>query len=245
MAKSRPLSLREYLQRTRSKSFSIIVIVALLVVYEIGLIITDEPNRNAADLLLKDGLTWLGPHGIQIFHGGLLLLFLGAVAYYLHRSRSILRYFPPFLAECTVYALLLSPAILLVARPYLAPFSTSGALLDVGAGVYEEIVFRLILLRGCVFLLGLDPYCAFFDESESKGRAFVSASTTLLIPVLLSATAFAVYHHIGPGGDPWEWPLLVFRFVAGLLLAQLFFMRGLAVCVYAHAIYDLVLHFTL
>ncbi len=245
MTKRHPLTLKEYLVRTRGKSFTVIAVVSLLVVYEAGLLITKEPRRNAADAILKRALAWLGPHGIDGFHGLLLFLFLAAVFYYWRRSRSISRYFLPFLAESMVYAALLSPAVFLVARPFLAPSASSDALLDLGAGVYEEILFRLLLLRGLSFVFGLDPYTAFFDEDEAHKTSFLHASATVLPAVLISALAFAAYHHWGAGGDPWLWPLFWFRFVAGLFLAQLFFVRGLAVCVYAHAIYDLMLHFAL
>jgi hypothetical protein len=245
MTNRSPLTLKEYLTRTRSKGFSIITVLALLAVYETGLVITEEPRRNAADVLLKDAFAWLGPHGLQIFHGLLVVLFFGAFFYYLKRSRSVLRYFLPFLAESTIYAVLLSPAILFVARPYLAPSAAGHALLDIGAGVYEEILFRLFILRGCVFILGVDPFVAFFDDGASTRKSFISASSSLILPILISATTFAAYHHIGPFGDPWLWPLFLFRFIAGLFLAQLFFLRGLAVCVYAHAIYDLLIHFAI
>lgn len=238
-----PLTLREYLIRTRSKGFCIITIVGLLALYEAGLVITDEPHRNAADVLLKDAFAWFGPLGVQVFHGSLVVLFFGAFFYYLMRSRSVLRYFLPFLAESMIYAVLLSPAVLFVAKPYLASSPAGHAILDIGAGVYEEILFRLLILRGFTLILGIDPFVAFFDDQGSARKSMISFSSSLVIPILVSALTFAAYHHIGPYGDPLLWPLFIFRFIAGLLLAQLFFLRGLAVCVYAHAMYDLLVHF--
>ena len=42
----------------------------------------------------------------------------------------------------------------------------------------------------------------------------------------------------GPGGEPWLGTALLFRFLAGILLGVVFVARGLAVCAWLHAVYD-------
>ena len=159
---------------------------------------------------------------------------------YWSRSRSVVRYLVPFVAECSLYALVLSPAVLFVTNPTLAA-PGGDLLLDIGAGVYEEILFRFLILRGLTFVFGIDPYVAFFDEGPEKPQASMQTAAALILPVLVSSLSFAAYHHVGAGADPWEWSLFLFRFVAGLFLAMLYFLRGLGVCVYTHAFYDLML----
>ena len=244
MSRSLPLTWREYLLRTRGRRFNVMAVVALLAVYEVGLFVLAEPRRNGADVILKHLLSYAGPHAVDAFHGFLLLLFVLAFAHHARRSRSLVRYFPPFIAECSAYAMLLSPAILFLANPGLARPHPNSLLLDVGAGVYEELLFRLLLLRGMVFLMGVDPYVAFAGDEEQSAESTLQLTWAVLIPVVVSSLAFAAYHHAGVGGDPWVWSLFSFRFIAGLLLAQLFFVRGLAVCVYTHAIYDILVHFS-
>ena len=61
--------------------------------------------------------------------------------------------------------------------------------------------------------------------------------------VLLSAVAFSWFHHVGPGAEPPELQIFTFRAVAGAALGALFVLRGFAVVVYAHAVYDV--HFYL
>src|SRR6185295_6669818 len=99
------------------------------------------------------------------------------------------------------------------------------AVMSIGAGVYEETVFRLALLSGIAALLekviGLGRWIA-------VGVAFV-----------VSALLFSAMHHIPPYGDPLHLGVFTFRFLAGMCFAALFWFRGFAVAVYTHALYDL------
>jgi membrane protease YdiL (CAAX protease family) len=101
------------------------------------------------------------------------------------------------------------------------------AVLAVGAGVYEELVFRLLLMRGTLWLL-----------QRVAGMHGVAAGA---VAVATSSLIFALFHHVGPGAEPFTPEAFTFRSLAGLLLAGLFAFRGLAVAVYAHAFYDLLL----
>jgi membrane protease YdiL (CAAX protease family) len=95
----------------------------------------------------------------------------------------------------------------------------------VGAGLWEEIVFRLLLLGGIAFVLA---------RTTSLGPP-----GTLSIAIVASALAFAAYHHMGNLGEPFEVSRFAFRAVAGTILGILFAFRGLAVVVYMHVFYDL------
>jgi len=97
--------------------------------------------------------------------------------------------------------------------------------MSVGAGVYEETVFRLGLLTGLAVL---------FDKVVGLGR-FVAVS----LAFLLSSLAFSAMHHIPPYGDPLGLGIFTFRTLAGLFFAALFRFRGYAVAVYTHALYDI------
>src|SRR5262249_13360795 len=92
-----------------------------------------------------------------------------------------------------------------------------------GAGVHEELVFRLGLLAGLVALLrGL-------DRRATIALAFVGSSVL-----------FAAAHHVGPMGEVFTWHTFAFRSLAGLAFACIFWFRSLAHAVYAHVLYDLV-----
>lgn len=94
----------------------------------------------------------------------------------------------------------------------------------VGAGVYEELLFRLLLLPlayGLFRLLRCGP----------RGAA--------LLGVVSSSLLFALCHHLGPHGEVPAVAPFLFRTGAGCVLAALFWWRGFGVAVGAHAAYDL------
>jgi membrane protease YdiL (CAAX protease family) len=93
----------------------------------------------------------------------------------------------------------------------------------VGAGIYEEMLFRLVLYSGLVGAL-----------------RFLRTPTLLGIPLAaaVSATVFAAAHHIGPYGEPFDDYAFLFRTLAGLYFAGLYQFRGFGIAVGAHACYD-------
>ena len=93
----------------------------------------------------------------------------------------------------------------------------------VGAGIYEETMFRLFLLPLCygLFRLGQLP----------PRRAAI-------LGILASSLAFSLAHYIGPGADKLQLFTFTFRVMAGAFFAILFVTRGFGVTVGCHALYD-------
>ncbi|QDT18109.1 CPBP family intramembrane glutamic endopeptidase [Alienimonas californiensis] len=106
-----------------------------------------------------------------------------------------------------------------------APRSAAANLVGaIGAGVYEELLFRLALLPlayGLFRLLRCGP---------GGAAALAVVSSSLL---------FALCHHLGPHGEAPTLAPFLFRAGAGGVLAALFWWRGFGVAVGAHAAYDL------
>lgn len=98
--------------------------------------------------------------------------------------------------------------------------------LSLGAGIYEELLFRLILITAIHFIL--------VDLMKfSHGVGFVVAA-------IVSALAFALYHDVShPLGNTNLRKFLFFA-TAGLFFAGLFIMRGFGIAVGTHALYDVV-----
>src|SRR6185295_12306254 len=97
-------------------------------------------------------------------------------------------------------------------------------LMSIGAGVHEELVFRLGLCAGGAALLRL---------------AGVRHWLAMALAFLLSSAAFSAVHHLGALGDPWSFGVFTYRMLAGLIFCSLFYFRSLATAVYAHALYDI------
>jgi membrane protease YdiL (CAAX protease family) len=219
-----------YFELTRGVTVSFAYLLPLLAVYEVGVWLTDLDLRNAAELSLKQFAGVLGAYAIWAQR----LVFAGTIvvaARLARRNVPAIRLYPLFLLEATLLALLLGPLISLIVRGVGLhpgePAVTLGqrVLLSIGAGVYEELVFRFLLLAGGFALLHR-------VLSVPRGAAFT-------IALLISALLFSAYHHAGPYGEPFRWVAFVFRAAAGLLLGLLFAGRGLALCAYLHAFYDI------
>ena len=97
--------------------------------------------------------------------------------------------------------------------------------MSLGAGVYEETVFRLGIMTGVAVLL----------EKVAGLRRFIAVTLALLV----SAVLFSAMHHIPPYGDPLHLGVFLFRVLAGIFFGLIFWYRGFAVAVYTHALYDI------
>ncbi len=187
------------------------------------------PNGAEAIVLWVFGS--MGDVGLPLLRATAGALVLGSGFLLLKRRVPVVKVCLMVVLEGLLWGSLVGPLGLLFARR-LAP----GLPLDweatlfrsIGAGLYEELLFRLFLLS-LLYLLFSRAF-AFHDLPRilAMGAA-----------VLLSGFLFALAHHLGPGGDPLEGRVLLFRFVMGVLLGILFVARGFGVVVYTHAWYDL------
>ena len=102
----------------------------------------------------------------------------------------------------------------------------------VGAGIYEELVFRLILI--CLLMM-------FFQDLIG-----LSHSNAIVSSVLISAALFSAHHHIivldGQIGRSaaFNWTEFSFRTMAGVYFAALFALRGFGITAGTHAFYDII-----
>ncbi len=219
---------------------SLVLVFPLFVIYQIGVLFT-LPLLNGADFLTvflfrKVGLSTTAYLG---YTAVVTVLFAIAVAMLRRKQRFDPGLIVPVLIESAIYALTMGSVIILVMTkvfgisPQLAGggglIASQGlatrAVMSIGAGVYEETVFRLGLVGGIVALLhkvfGLHRWLA------------------LVTAFVLSSLLFSAMHHIPPYGDPLHLGIFTFRFLAGLCFALIFWTRGFAVAVYTHALYDL------
>ena len=177
-----------------------------------------------------------------------VLVFAGLLAafFWLNRSERVrARYFPYVLLESGVYAFffgsivlsLIDAARLLMAATWL-PGSVGtmaeNVVLSIGAGVYEEILFRLLLLGGLYYVL-----------HKAWG---MNAALAAGIAVVVSSVAFSACHHIQIDiwngfdirwSEQFTWDAFSYRLISGGVFSLIFVARGLAVAAYTHAFYDI------
>jgi membrane protease YdiL (CAAX protease family) len=99
--------------------------------------------------------------------------------------------------------------------------------LGVGAGVYEELVFRLILIS-VLLMIGAD--LLHFDRKN-----------VVIFAIAASSLLFAAHHHRPFGADAFDPVRFIFRTGAGAYLAAIFWYRGYALAAGCHAAYNVAL----
>ncbi|MGD0835250.1 MAG: hypothetical protein ABSB49_01235 [Polyangia bacterium] len=216
---------------------SLILVFPLFLIYQIGVLFT-LPMLNGADFVTTLLFTSLGLtlKGYLLFLAAVVTLFALAVALLQRRQHFNGQIFVPVILESIIYALTMGSLIVLVMTRLLG-FSPSLVLglpgqgiatrivMSLGAGVYEETVFRLGLLGGSVAslekVLGMNRWAA------------------LISGFLLSSAMFSFVHYLPPMGDAFTLGSFTYRLLAGVVFGLLFKLRGLAVAVYTHAFYDI------
>jgi membrane protease YdiL (CAAX protease family) len=104
--------------------------------------------------------------------------------------------------------------------------------LSLGAGLYEELVFRVVLVGGLFWLFST------FRGKDSGENGWKSASPAYLLAAVTGAAIFSAVHYVGALGDPFTLSSFTFRFLFGLALNGLFLARGFGIAAWTHAIYD-------
>jgi len=212
---------------------SLLFVFPLFLIYEVG--VAFAPAMNGVDFVSRTLFAAVGHdrRNYLAVHLGLAILFLVVLALLRRRHAFYSRRFPPMLLESAIYALTLGSLIVFVMRnllgiePSLAVGSDGAAqslLLSLGAGVHEELVFRLGLCAGSAAVLRLFG---------------VRHPVAVALAFLVSAALFSAAHHLGPAGDPWSLHVFLYRTLAGMIFASIFYWRSLAHAVYTHALYDI------
>lgn len=235
--------MRAYWRLSRAPRYSLLFVFPLLLLYEILAFALSHDAitgvRNGADVLLKSVFISLGGRdGLIVF--GILLVGSGAWLVWRdwRRSGGRLRasIFGLMLVESIVYALLFGmvvgslTALLLGWLPRLsigplAQFSLATQLMiSLGAGIYEELLFRVLLVSGLAMM---------------ARRLFGWGATgSGIFATIVGALVFSAFHYIGPYGDQFTAGSFVFRAIAGVLFSALYLLRGFGIAAWTHALYD-------
>ncbi len=228
------MMMRPYWQASRAPRYSLLFALPLLIIYQIlAALAPVGPGgmsvRNGADVILQSVFLRLaGAWGPRLF----LLCLIGVGAWLIARD---VRSHPGKLTPSVLGAMLLESVCLSLVfgvvvgtltaallgtppPPMALDFSAERLshwtmlMLSLGAGIYEELLFRVVLV-------GLLAWAA------NK----------------LLALIFSAFHYIGPYGDRLEVYSFVFRTIAGLFFSGLYLLRGFGITAWTHALYDVFL----
>jgi hypothetical protein len=100
-------------------------------------------------------------------------------------------------------------------------------MVSLGAGIYEELLFRVLIVSGLAAL-----------ARRSFGWGPRPAG---MFAVAVGALLFSAFHYIGPYGDPFALGSFMFRLIAGVLFSAMYLLRGFGITAWTHALYDVFL----
>jgi hypothetical protein len=223
----------------------LVFLLPLIVAYEVclALVLPAADGRHVStveahrSLLLFFGSFGIAPNG-GLYLGGAVIVVVLLVWHVLARER--------WKVDGGVLALMAVEAIFLVipllvlsrlsaearsvlANPGPSSFAEMGLwsqmAISVGAGLYEELMFRMVLIA-LVHTLLVDV---------GKTSQLVGTS----VAILVSAAAFALYHDLRDDlGGGVSTRKVVFYLLAGLYFGAVYAFRGFGLVVAAHALYD-------
>lgn len=229
---------KSYLQNTHNLLYSFLLSLPLFLIYE-ALILISQPEgdqiiRISVDVWIKTLFAYLG---VNVLSFTLLIVAIAGL-FILYKERERLKslkfaYFPMLLLEATVYAIvvaavsstLVSSVVNIINSDPISTLSTTQKIaLSLGAGLYEELFFRVLLVSLFTLL---------FTKFFGKKWAGVTAS------IVLAAMLFSAVHYMGSMGDAFSLSSFLFRFVFGLLLNAIYVWRGFGMAAWTHAVYDI------
>jgi len=243
---SRRRSASAYWRLSQRPLASLALLAPLMVIYEAGtLALGPDAIRNGADAVLRQILTLFGATNYFVLP---VALVAWLVAWH-HVRRDPWEVKPAVLGLMYLEAALWAGALLGVGNLFSAVWPLSlrlpatAALLATagpqeelapklvaycGAGLYEELLFRAILLTALTHVLR--------PLIKREGVAVIVAAAA-------SSFLFAAAHHqpFSAWGDPFDAGVFTYRMVAGVFFAAVYLKRGLGVTAAAHAGYDLLL----
>lgn len=237
---------RDYLAYTAAPVQAAALTLPLLLLYGLGVLVVPEAG-NGVDVIsvaLSAALSNLGPDrvwGYLGFYGLLAAIDVGLIIWLSRQNRLSVRYFWPLLFESGLYAGLvgivasqLTADVTRMLGAHVVPLSSgqggqqfgvvSGLIVSAGAGLHEELVFRLGGIAGVARLW--------------LGKEWLKPSVRLLLVMLGSSVVFSAVHHLV---EPFTLQAFVFRTFAGLLFGSLFLARGFAVAAWTHFLYDVLI----
>jgi len=225
-----------YFAQSRSLALSFVLIAPLLFIYELALVYSSARPGGAGGFLREIFHAAFRSRAGMVLNIVVVLLLLVAIFVLAKRGGLRLNLVIPMVIESVVWAGALVLLCMFVCQRLtdvllsLDSEAVQGVIRSIGAGIYEEILFRLIL-TSLLYLIGLK----LFNERAGYAAAFA---------VTLSAAVFALCHVMAPGAVPLTHPRgqlnLLFYFASGLFFSVLYTYRGLGVAAYTHVIYDIV-----
>jgi hypothetical protein len=235
-----------YWKASRAHRYSLVFALPLLVIYEaLAALLAHDPSvngvRNGADVVLKSLFVAIAGHR------GPLLFMVAAVGVSLWLVMRDLRanggkldawVFGGMVVESLVLSIAFGIVVGTLTVRLLGPLGAlaTGAedmqamslpariMLSIGAGLYEELLFRVALVsalaNGARLVFGWRPAAAG------------------VIATIIGALVFSAFHYVGDYGEEFALQSFTFRAIAGVMFSALYLTRGFGITAWTHTLYD-------
>ncbi len=253
-----------YLDRTSRPIYALVYLLGFLLFYEIGTFmihpetltqsLAQPQMRVVAFVWVQNLLEFIGfgPRMTWIIAPFVVIVILLALQITSQTKWQVrVSDFIPMTAECILLAVPLivlsimlnrtgsPPAAILALQNAVDPIAQRILLVDIvtgiGAGIYEELIFRLVLI--CLLMM-------LFQDVFGMQK-----NNAIFFSVVISAVLFSAHHHFffADGrffkGDPFTVGKFVFRTLAGVYFAVLYAVRGFGITAGTHAFYNILAAF--
>lgn len=225
-----------YLEGSRHPASCVLFVLPLLAAYEGGLLLAHHTPtldyRNGAETWMRLAIERLGvtaTFAAPIVLLGILLLWSFLRRH--DRPRDFAGIWFGMVIESGLFAL----GLYVLSQAFLPVVDRMNVFLEfpdpalhkvisyLGAGIYEETLFRLGLFSLLCWIFLLADFAPFFGMN---------------LAALVSALLFAGAHHVGPAAEAFRGGVFLFRALAGFYFAWLYSVRGFGITVGAHTGYD-------
>lgn len=230
---SRHHSIQTYWDRSKWPLQALYFLLPLLIVYEIGAVTLLSGTELTAKRLLGQFFALFGVTGVHLP----AIAVVGAlVGMHLARKRDPWTPEPKLYLVMLVESMVLAVPLFVLATVLVRGQVASAALSNVdwsdwrhdmvvaiGAGVYEELVFRMVALAAI--------------HALAKDLLKLPEEVSTIGAVVISSLGFALIHFMGEH-NPFTMTKMLFYTIAGVYFAAIYLGRGFGIVVAVHALYD-------
>lgn len=235
-----------YWDASKSASYGFIAALPLFLLYEVLILLVNGDRasqiRVGADVWIKQLLSVFGAGAMTSL--AILVFIIGVTVFIRERKKKIpirINYLGWLVGESAVYAVVVAfvvsavvglifsmslghfDVIMIPGQETSPPGTMMMLVLSIGAGLYEELIFRVVLVGSLFWVL---------QNWMGKKRA------AYILSAIIGALIFSGVHYIGSLGDAFTLSSFTFRFLFGLALNGIFLVRGFGVAAWTHALYD-------
>jgi len=228
-----------YFNYSKQLITSVILLFPFIIIYEIISFFKFYDKeyiiRNSADAILREVFTYFTFISNNYYSVLLFIFLIFVILYHRHKILNLsikVNFLILMLIEGFLFGFILLFLLNDSSMIFKYDFSLSNDIilayyLCVGAGIWEEVLFRLVLLNLFISLIS---------------NIDIKEHTNTFISIFIVSVIFSTFHYIGQNPDMFTYYSFCIRFIGGFILGYIYIFRGLGIASMTHFTYDLLLY---